>query len=145
MPKEILLSKKNIAGITGLLLLLVGVRVFEDALFYDPFINFFKTEFQHQRLPDFDAVQLFLGLLFRYSVNTVLSLGILCLLFRQKQILVVSFWMYVLFFILLSIAFFWLLRYDPDYMMLFYVRRFLIQPLFLVLFIPAFYYQKFAK
>jgi exosortase F-associated protein len=27
-------------------------------------------------------------------------------------------------------------------MILFYIRRFLIQPIFLLLFLPAFYYQK---
>ena len=29
-----------------------------------------------------------------------------------------------------------------DYLFVFYVRRFLIQPLFLILFVPAFFYQK---
>ncbi len=140
-----LLNKKSIVAIAVLLLLLVGVRAFEDSLFYDPFIHFFKTEFQHQKLPDFNTFQLFLGLLFRYWLNTVLSLGILYVLFKQKQIITISLWMYVLFFLVLNTIFFVLLYRNPDYMMLFYVRRFLIQPLFLVLFIPAFYYQKFVK
>ncbi|WP_374707786.1 exosortase F system-associated protein [Flavobacterium sp. J372] len=30
----------------------------------------------------------------------------------------------------------------PNLLALFYIRRFLIQPLFLILFIPAFYYQR---
>ncbi|WP_256387090.1 exosortase F system-associated protein [Flavobacterium sp. 140616W15] len=30
-------------------------------------------------------------------------------------------------------------------LMLFYVRRFLIQPIFILLFIPGFYYQKLSK
>ncbi|MGV7107048.1 exosortase F system-associated membrane protein [Flavobacterium sp. U410] len=145
MPKKMFKDKIGILMILLLLLLLVGVRAYENKLFYDPFLDFFKTEFQHQDLPQFDALQLFLGLLFRYVINMILSLGVLYFLFREKQIMVVAFWMYVFFFSVLIFSFFLLLFYNPDYMMLFYVRRFLIQPLFLILFVPAFYYQKFVK
>jgi exosortase F-associated protein len=47
------------------------------------------------------------------------------------------------FFVILSLVFFFLLEYTktPDLLILFYIRRFLIQPLFLILFVPAFFYQ----
>jgi exosortase F-associated protein len=52
--------------------------------------------------------------------------------------------LYLLFFIILVIAFIFILFYngETNKMGLFYVRRFIIQPLFLLLFLPAFYYQK---
>ena len=47
-------------------------------------------------------------------------------------------------FALTFLLFFGYLNYtkNPNFMILFYIRRFLIQPLLLVLFIPAFFYQK---
>lgn len=145
MPKEILKDKKRVFIVLALVVLLVLVRICENQLFYDPFLQFFKTEFHHQSLPEFNSVQLFVGLFFRYVLNMILSLGILYFMFKEKQIVTVSFWMYVLFFVVFSLLFFVLLHCNPDFMMLFYVRRFLIQPILLVLFIPAFYYQKFVK
>jgi exosortase F-associated protein len=51
--------------------------------------------------------------------------------------------LYGFFFLVLMIAFFMVLTYGGEYKeALFYIRRFLIQPIFLILFIPAFYYQK---
>jgi exosortase F-associated protein len=51
---------------------------------------------------------------------------------------------YLLFFIILISLFFIVLFFfgETNKMTLFYIRRFLIQPIFLLLFLPAFYYQK---
>ncbi|WP_130735982.1 exosortase F system-associated protein [Flavobacterium sp. J27] len=129
-----------------LVICLILIRFFEDQLFYDPFLNFFKSEYQHKSLPEFNGKSLFIGVLFRYGLNTFLSLGLIYCLFLEKKMVVFAASLYGVFFIVLSGSFFMLLLGNqPNYLVLFYVRRFLIQPLFLVLFIPAFYYQKTVK
>ena len=144
MLSTLLRNKVRIAVVALLVGLLAAIRFFEQSLFYDPFLNFFKGEFQNENLPDYNAIQLFLGLLLRYLLNTSLSLAIIYAVFRELPLLKFAALLYGILFVLLITAFFVLLHFTdhPDYMLLFYLRRFLIQPLFLVLFLPAFYYQK---
>lgn len=135
----------------GLLLLsligLIFIRAFESHLFYDPFLSFFKLEYQNKTLPDFDGISLFFGLFLRYGLNALISLGIIYLLFKQLPLVRFAMLLYAIFFVVLMVLFFGLLYFskEPDYLILFYIRRFLIQPLFLVLFIPAFYYQQINR
>jgi exosortase F-associated protein len=97
-------------------------------------------------LPQYDAVRLGLSLFFRYTLNAILSLGIIWLFFKDKGILKLSSLLYAGFFIILITAFYIVLSAnEPNMLVLFYIRRFIIQPLFLILFIPAFYYQNKAK
>lgn len=144
MIKKIFNSKKSVLFTILFLFGLVSIRIFERKLFYDPFLHFFRTEYENQQLPVFDGFKLFLNIVFRYSLNTLLSLGIILAVFKEKVLLVFSSWLYLVFFIVLTMIFFGLLFFSekPDYWLLFYVRRFLIQPLFLLLFLPAFFYQK---
>lgn len=143
MGRKLKLSGIDIAGIILLLILLVCVRLFQDRLFYDPLIAFFKAD--DKALPQMDTMQLLLSLLFRYALNTVFSLGILWLVFKDRGIIRLSAILYSVFFVLLIVAFIISINMDsPHLLAIFYIRRFLIQPLFLILFIPAFYYQKKA-
>ena len=124
-----------------MVVLLVAVRIFEDRLFYDPFLLFFKHE--GKVLPGYNGFKLFLALAFRYLLNSGFSLGIIWLVFKDRAVLKLTTVLYIVFFILLIAALFMVLATDaPSHLLLFYVRRFLIQPLFLILFLPAFYYQK---
>lgn len=119
------------------------IRAFEDQLFYDPFLNYFKEEFKNLPFPEVDSFKLFLGLFLRYILNSVLSLVLIYTLFQDKEILKFSIYMYVFFLVLLFIMFFVIIEYFPNAnWLLFYVRRFIIQPIFVLLFIPAFYYQQ---
>lgn len=128
----------------GLLILLVLVRFYEEALFYDPLLPFFRQE--GKKLPDYNSLKLFLGLAFRYGLNTLLSLGIIWLAFKDKAILKLSIIVYAALFVVLSaILFFSLTAEKPNLLLIFYVRRFLIQPLLLLLLLPAFFYQKRMK
>lgn len=138
-------NKKSIFGIIFLIGLLVIVRYYEQIIFYDPFINFFKYEFQDKILPEYNLNKLFLNLFFRYSINTVISISIIYLLFKDKTTIKITAILYVVFFFILSILFLIVLKFYNDHLLLFYLRRFLIQPIFLILFIPAFYYQKINK
>lgn len=127
--------------------LIIGIRFFEDALFYDPFLTFFKTDYQNKPLPNVDALQLILNLFLRYFANTLLSIVIIYLLFLNKTHVKVAFVLYLILFVLLLIALSYLLFVSerPNYLVLFYVRRFLIQPVLLLLLIPAFYFQKLTS
>lgn len=141
MQKKIKLSAATIAGIAVLLILIVLVRVFQTQLFYDPLLAFFKDE--GKQLPEYDSLKLFMGLAFRYLLNSAISLGIIYLVFKDRAILKLCTVLYLLLFVVFIIVFFIVLNADDvNLLLLFYIRRFLIQPLFLILFLPAFYYQK---
>ena len=124
--------------------LLVLVRAYEDELFYDPFLNYFKTDYYNLPLPKIDNLQSFIGLVFRYFLNTILSLSMIYIVFKDFEAVKFASILYFIFFIILVVAFFFVLSYfgEANKMTLFYIRRFLIQPIFLLLFLPAFYYQK---
>ncbi len=133
-------------GISFLVLALASVRFFEKNWFYDPFILFFKGEYHHKDLPDFDFVKLGLHYLLRYSINSILSLAILYLWFKEIKLIKDFLIIYAIAFAVLFLGFSLLVfMNEPNLSILFYVRRFLIQPLFLVLFVPALLYQKTLK
>lgn len=138
--------KKNICAFIGvalLFVLLVLIRAFEDTLFYDPFLAYFQGNFLTQKFPDYDFWKLVLSHAFRYGLNTFISLGIIYIFFRNSEVIKLSVYAYLIAFAVLMPAYFWLLYHSsPDnYLLLFYVRRFLIHPVFVLILIPAFYYQ----
>jgi exosortase F-associated protein len=147
MLNKILQNKADIFISLFLICLLAAVRAFESNLFYDPFLIYFEGDYMSLPLPEFNALLLFLGLLFRYILNTVLSLGIIYFLFKDKEMIKFTSILYLFFFLVLMGAFFFILYFygSQNNLVLFYVRRFLIQPLFVILFIPAFYFQKLSK
>lgn len=147
MLKELLQNKKRLFFMGLALLGLILVRAFEDNLFYDPFLSFFKTDYQNKPLPNLNCYLLFGNLLLRYAVNTFFSLIIIRLLFNERNLMIFSAYLFLVLFVILFVVFFGLLHFskEPDYLILFYIRRFLIQPIFLVLFIPAFYYQQISR
>ena len=144
MLNEILQNKRFFFIFIVLVLLLAGVRAFESQLFYDPFLVYFKKDYLESPLPEYNPLMLFFGLLFRFFLNSILSLGILYTIFRDREMIQFASVLYFFFFVILMVVFFcFLFLYaDRNNMMLFYIRRFLIQPIFVILFIPAFYYQK---
>ncbi|CAC9974005.1 exosortase F system-associated membrane protein [Flavobacterium panici] len=118
------------------------IRAFENRLFYDPFLDYFEKDFNNIQLPQVDSLKLFLNLLLRFVLNTALSLILIYTLFRDKGILIFSSILYAFFSVVLFAMFFIIVEYFPEKSwLLFYVRRFIIQPIFVLLFIPAFYYQ----
>ncbi|WP_298155290.1 exosortase F system-associated protein [Flavobacterium sp.] len=144
MLKKILQHKLRTAIFVVLVCMLAVVRLFEKKLFYDPFLAFFKSEFTAKPLPEFDGLQLAVGLFMRYFFNAVISLAMIYVAFKQKELVRFSAVLYGLFFVILMISFFLVIYFSGPHnnLVLFYVRRFLIQPLFVVLFLPAFYYQE---
>jgi exosortase F-associated protein len=126
---------------------LVLIRGFEDLLFYDPLLAFFKSVQSYDSLPRFDTLKLILNVALRFLLNTLISLSILWVIFQNRDIVRLSLLLYTVLFIVLFCAFCYLLlsgitSEKGNYLSLFYVRRFLIQPIFLLVLIPAFYFQK---
>ncbi|KAF2507867.1 exosortase F system-associated protein [Flavobacterium zhairuonense] len=119
------------------------IRAFENSLFYDPFLEYFEKDFKNLPYPEIESAKLFFGLFFRYFLNTILSLALIYVLFKDADIFKFSFFLYVFFGVILFVAFFVILDcFLNANWLLFYVRRFIIQPIFVLLFIPAFYYQQ---
>jgi len=145
MQKKINSSK--IVWITILVILLICIRIFENQLFYDPFLNYFKAEYTNLPLPKINVLKLFFSLGIRYYLNSVLSLGLLYLIFKESQMVKFSLLLFMVLGSILMISFFFTLNFfgEENKMTLFFIRRFLIQPIFILLFIPGFYYQKRSK
>ncbi len=123
---------------------LLFVRFRESVLFYDPLIDYFHGDYQNTPLPAFSKVKLMLHIVWRYVINMILSLGLLWAVFRDKNILKFTTGFYLVVFLGLSVIYYVLLHnHTPSqYMPLFYVRRFLIQPLLVFLLLPAFFYYR---
>ena len=144
MLKKLFNHKVRIASALLFVVALVLIRAYEDSLFYDPFLDYFKGDYYNLPIPEIDNLQLIFGFFFRYILNTALSLAIIYVLFKDIDAVKFASVLYFIFFVMLLAAFFFILlnNGETNKMGLFYVRRFLIQPIFLLLFLPAFYYQK---
>jgi len=147
MLKNLLQNKTTVFYILILLALLVGIRAFENTLFYDPLLAYFKRNYMQTPLPKLNVIRLFFSLGFRFYLNSIISIGILKLIFNDTKVVKFSIFLYSVFGIILMVTFFFiLLKFgETNKMNLFYIRRFIIQPVLLILFIPAFYYQKKNK
>lgn len=129
-----------ILGIT-----LVAFRYFQNNLFYDPLISYFRTGHSTEPIPQFDVFWMYLNIFFRYFLNMIISLAIIWLVFQKKGIIKVSTFIYLVLFLILFVTYIFLIESAPDgsnNLIIFYVRRFLIQPLFLFILLPAFYFQR---
>ena len=144
MLKNLQKNKLKVALGLFLFLLLVLLRVFEDLIFYDPFLVYFKSNYQNSSLPKLNIIKLFFSLGFRYYFTSMISLGLLRLFFNDSRVIKFSVFLYSFLGIILMVTFFFvLIKFgETNKMNLFYIRRFIIQPIFLILFIPAFYYQR---
>ncbi len=136
----------NIFSIVVLAFLMVCIRTFENDLFYDPLLQFFKTDHTTASLPEMNTFKLIAFTVLRFLMNTVLSLGILWVVFKKTSVVKFSALLYGVLLLLLLVAFFLLLKFSSEapHMLLFYIRRFLIQPIFLLILLPAFYFQKYT-
>lgn len=139
--------KYRILIILVLFFLLVLVRAFEQQLFYDPFIEYFKNDYLYDPIPVFSGSKLLLDMVFRYGLNSVISLLIIYVAFQNRNYFVFSLKFYLIAFVILIVTFFIILKGElaQGYLFAFYVRRFLIHPLFVLLLLPAFYYKQLTS
>ena len=122
------------------------IRAYENILFYDPLIHYFQNDYLYKPLPELDRWHLVVDMLLRYCLNSVISLGIIYLIFRKKKIIKFSGFFLMSIFIVLIIVFSLSIRnnLEDGYLLAFYIRRFIVHPLFLLLLLPAFYYQRLS-
>lgn len=128
----------------GLFGLLILIRAFENELFYDPYLSFFKNDYLYIDNPRREIFKLTMFTVLRYTLNSVLSLGIIYLFFKDKNIVKFSALLYgfALFILIVLYLYFVINPQQKDYYIFFNIRRFLIQPLLLLILLPAFYYYK---
>jgi len=140
-------KKIRILLIILLFILLIMVRAIAQKVFYDPFIDYFKHDFLNKPIPIFSGSKLLINLFFRYSLNTMISLVIIYLAFQDRKFLKFSFKFYIVAFVILIITFMIILKGElkNGYLFAFYIRRFIIHPLFVLLLLPAFYYKQLTS
>ena len=130
--------------IAVLFVLLALIRLFEDVLFYDPYLVFFKSDFLTLDSPRREIAKLVSFTTLRYVLNSIISIAILFVFFKDKKLVKFSSYIYgIAFVIFISLYLYFV--YNPkqeDYYIFFNIRRFLIQPLLLLLLLPAFYYHR---
>ncbi|SEG16889.1 exosortase F-associated protein [Halpernia humi] len=127
-------------GISGL----IAVRFVENHLFYDPFLAFFKIADRNAIFPDFEWLPLVLNYLFRFALNLIFSLIIIQALFQNKKWTIQALVLIIIVFGITFPVYLFCIhtKFEIGYLFSFYMRRFVIQPLILLLIVPLFYYRK---
>lgn len=130
-----------------LVLILVLIRAYENVLFYDPYLSFFKNDYLYIDSPRREIAKLVGFTSLRYVLNSIISLCILYVLYRDKGILKFSIVLYGISYVLLLIPFLYFVinPRQEDYYFFFNIRRFLIQPIGIIVLLPAFYYYKLNR
>ncbi|MDO4762873.1 MAG: exosortase F system-associated protein [Flavobacteriaceae bacterium] len=121
---------------------LIGVRVLESDIFYDPFLNYFKTS--HSPFPEFEWGRIIISHIFRFFLNFIFSLEIIHFLFKNEK------WTFQAGVLILScLAIFFPIylyclytEFQFGELFAFYIRRIVIQPIPVLLLVPIFYYRK---
>lgn len=128
------------AGILGL----VSVRFLEDKIFYDPFLEFFKADYKVAQVPDFIWGKLMLSHFFRFALNLIFSAIVVHFMFLNKKWTIQAVFLMAVAFLFFFPIYLWCLysKMEIGSLFTFSVRRFVIQPIILLLIIPIFYYRK---
>lgn len=123
---------------------LIGVRFVEDKIFYDPFLDYFHAASKKAIFPDFQWGKLILNYVFRFLLNLIFSAVAVHFIFKNfKWTMQAIVLMLIVFAVTFPIYLYCISdRFEIGYLFSFYMRRFVIQPLILLLIIPLFYYRK---
>jgi len=129
-----------IIGIFGL----ICVRILEDQIFYDPFLNYFHEANKSISFPEFEWGKLIISHVFRFLLNLFFSCVIIHFLFKNKDWTIQGAILITIIFVITFPIYLFCIsdRFDIGYLFSFYMRRFVIQPLIILLIIPLFYYRK---
>ncbi|GAA4814263.1 exosortase F system-associated membrane protein [Litoribaculum gwangyangense] len=127
--------------------LLILIRFLEDDLFYDPYLTFFQNDYLYIDSPRREVAKLVAFTTLRYLLNTIISLGVLFVFFKDKSIVKFSAILYTIAFVILMLIYLYFVinPRQEDYYLFFNIRRFLIQPIILILLLPAFYYYRLKQ
>lgn len=129
-----------IVGICGL----VFVRMLEDQIFYDPFLNYFHEADYQIAFPHFAWGKLIISHVFRFALNLFFSCIIIHFLFKNKEWTIQGAILILIIFAITFPIYLYCIsdKFEIGRLFSFYMRRFVIQPLILLLIIPLFYYRK---
>ena len=129
-----------VIGILGL----ISVRFLENSLFYDPFLDFFKGNYKVELAPDFILWKLILSHFFRFLLNLFFSAIVVHFMFLNKKWTLQAVLLMAIAFMVFFPIYLWCIysKMEIGYLFTFSVRRFVIQPIILLLIIPIFYYRK---
>ncbi|MCW3160443.1 exosortase F system-associated membrane protein [Chryseobacterium oryctis] len=129
-----------IIGLFGL----ISVRMLEDKIFYDPFLNYFHEANKEIAFPVFEWGKLIIGHLFRFILNLFFSCLVIHFIFKNKQWTVQGAILITIIFLITFPIYLYCVydKFEIGYLLSFYMRRFVIQPLILLLIIPMFYYRQ---
>ena len=132
-----------IFGILGL----IGIRMLESDIFYDPFLDHFHQANKQLSFPEFSWDKLILNHLFRFLLNLFFSALIIQAFFNNKRWTLQGVVLMILVFVITFAAYLYCLYTELEigYLFSFYMRRFVIQPIILLLIIPLFYYRKMLE
>lgn len=129
-----------IVGVCGL----VSVRMLEDQIFYDPFLSFFHEGNKDISFPGFEWGKLIMSHIFRFALNLFFSCIIIHFLFKNKEWTIQGAILITIIFAITFPIYLYCIsdKFEIGHLFSFYMRRFVIQPLILLLIIPLFYYRK---
>ncbi|WP_153397367.1 exosortase F system-associated membrane protein [Chryseobacterium vaccae] len=129
-----------VVGIYGL----AGVRLLEGQIFYDPFLDYFHEANKNIEFPQFEWGKLLISHLFRFLLNLLFSCLIIQCLFKKRDWTIQGALLITIIFVITLPIYLYCIydRFDIGYLFSFYMRRFVIQPLTLLLIVPVFYYRR---
>ena len=131
-------------GVVAAVFGLIGVRMVEDVLFYDPFLNYFRASDKSSLFPEFEWSSLILSHLFRFLLNLALSTLIVHLIFQKKKWTLQAVILMLMVFAITFPIYLYCVKteFNIGHLFSFYMRRFVIQPIILLMIIPLFYYRQ---
>lgn len=129
-----------IMGICGL----AGVRLLEGQIFYDPFLDYFHEANKNIEFPQFEWGKLIISHLFRFLLNLLFSCLIIQCLFKKRDWTMQGALLIMMIFVITFPIYLYCIydHFNIGYLFSFYMRRFVIQPLTLLLIVPVFYYRR---
>lgn len=124
--------------------LLILVRFLGKKFMYDPLTPYFShPDYSSNTFPEIDKVIYSFNLLIKYSINSLLSVGILYFLYQKREYITISLGAFaVLFPIAIGILLYAVYSPPYNYTLILFARRILMHPVLLLILIPAFFFQK---
>ncbi|MFV0530494.1 MAG: exosortase F system-associated membrane protein [Flavobacteriales bacterium] len=135
----------SIAGILTIGLILI--RLNEESLFYDPLLYYFKNSYEVTLL-EIDITKHLISVTIRYGINTLLSIGIIYMLFNKKNYIKISGIVFLIGWVIFLPIYYLFINTEFEYSLMigFYIRRFLIQPIIgIILILALFYLEKIKR
>ncbi len=137
---------KNKYYVFGGLLGLIIVYVFQRQLFFDPFQDFIYNP-QNPQYPEFNKLAYVISKIIRYILNDGFALLIIWGLFKNKSYMRFAMIIFAIGLFLLLPLYLYLVinHFHSTYTFLNHLHRLVLNPVLMMLLIPAFYYQQTLK